>query len=155
MWIVEKNLQKFLQIDAGNVSKESVITVGYQFNGLGKEVCDILRMAMIMMTGSLQQRFEQPKFLENSIGEKEFREIMALLEEKKINEAENLLLESLDEVYSSDDRGAIWAALYFYQTLNEMDEEELEQANYSREEIRDGIQYVMKIYQDRILINKK
>lgn len=121
--------------------------MGYQLNGIGKEICDILRMAMIMMTGSLQQRFEQPKFMENSLEEDVFQNILRLLEEKKVKEAENLMLDLLDRVCSAKDNHILYAALYFYQTLNEWDDGELEQADYSREEIRDGIQNVMKIYQ--------
>ncbi|MCM1236116.1 MAG: DUF6483 family protein [Ruminococcus flavefaciens] len=123
------------------------ITMGYQLDGMGKEICDILRMAMIMMTGSLQQRFEQPKFMENGLEEDVFQNILRLLEEKKVREAENLMVNLLGRVCSAEDKHILHAALYFYQTLNEWDDGELEQADYSREEIQDGIQNVMGIYQ--------
>ena len=93
--------------------------------------------------------FEQPKFVENSLEEDAFCTIMSLLEEKKINEAENMLMELLDRVHSARDNNILYAALFFYQTLNEWEEKELEQVNYSREEIRDGIQFVMEIYHCR------
>lgn len=117
--------------------------MSYQFRGLGKEIHDTLRMTMILMTGAFQERFKQPKFVENSAEEDYFHQIMSLLESGEINEAENCLMEWIELSELSARNDVIHASMYFYQSVNDLTDEQLEQAGYSREEILDGIQYVM------------
>ena len=54
----------------------------------------------------------------------------------EINEAENLLSDELDQ----DEEGYFEVALGFYDYLNTLSDEFLEDHNYSREEVRDGAQ---------------
>lgn len=61
-----------------------------------------------------------------------------LLQDKRINEAEDLLFENLDR---SKTHMAIVAA-HFYEELNQWTDQELEENNFSREEIAIGLKDV-------------
>ena len=68
------------------------------------------------------------------------KELMKMADAGRINEAENILLESLDTSRKSDMR----AALIFYDHINDFSDDFLEEHNYSREEIKDGIKSVVE-----------
>ena len=70
-----------------------------------------------------------------------------LVNERKINTAENLLFDMLDKakpVYAA-------IALEFYARLSELPETELEAADFSVDEIGQGISDMMRIYNIRIV----
>jgi hypothetical protein len=69
--------------------------------------------------------------------------IHRLISENKICEAENLLFEKLD----TGDRNYLTLALDFYQTINRLSDEELEKQNFSRNEIQEGLQQILKKFQ--------
>lgn len=68
--------------------------------------------------------------------------LIALTDKGRINEAENELFDLLDK----EDSSCLRIALYFYQYLNEMTDDELKRADYSREEIKLGMETVLAIY---------
>lgn len=70
------------------------------------------------------------------------KELVGLLNELKINEAENLLFERI----IPDDLNYLAVALDFYRRLNELSDEELEEADFSREEIKSGLEEISKRY---------
>ena len=61
---------------------------------------------------------------------------IALVDAGKINEAENRLYEELER----DEEGTFEVALGFYDYLNELPEEFLEEHDYSKEEVKEGAQ---------------
>ncbi len=71
-----------------------------------------------------------------------YLELLALIQAGKINEAENKLLDELD----SDDMEHFKMALMFYYHLNQIDFNFLEEHDYSKNEITDGLRYVSKVY---------
>ncbi len=71
-----------------------------------------------------------------------FLTLTALINERKICEAEDLLFENLDGY----GRQRLAVACEFYQRLNALSDEELEGAGFSREEINEGLVAVMKRY---------
>jgi len=64
-----------------------------------------------------------------------YSRLNTMVEEGRINEAENLLFESLDP----DDTNHLILALDFYQRLNDKSDAELEENSFSREEIESGL----------------
>ena len=68
-------------------------------------------------------------------GEDHLSKLTMLADQGKICEAENMLLESLEG--ESDE--AYRTALLFYEHINEFDEDFLEEHNFSRAEIREGV----------------
>ena len=71
-----------------------------------------------------------------------YRKLTAMADDGDINEAENLLLDGLDQ----GGRAYFELALMFYEKLNGKTDEFLEEHDYSREEVLDGIKYVVDYY---------
>ncbi|MGN0416079.1 MAG: DUF6483 family protein [Agathobacter sp.] len=63
-------------------------------------------------------------------------QLITMVNAGKINEAENLLSDKLDE----DENGFFEAAPGFYEYLNTLSDDFLEKHDYSREEVKDGAQ---------------
>lgn len=68
------------------------------------------------------------------------RELLTMVNDGKINEAENLLYESFEQ----DNKKDIENAILFYSYLNELDNDFLEKCNYSRDEIEMGVKEIAK-----------
>ncbi len=71
-----------------------------------------------------------------------FLTLTSLVNENKICEAEDLLFENLDGY----GKQRLAVACEFYQRLNAFSDEALEEADFSREEINEGLVAVMKRY---------
>lgn len=71
-----------------------------------------------------------------------YRKLIAMIDDGQINEAENLLLDGLEP----DCRAYFELTLMFYEKLNGKTDEFLEEHDYSREEVLDGIKYVVDFY---------
>lgn len=65
-----------------------------------------------------------------------------MIDKQEINAAENLLFESIDP----DNLNDLMLALDFYKRLNELDDSTLDQSNFSREEIIEGIDEIKRLY---------
>ena len=65
----------------------------------------------------------------------------AMIEDGQINEAENLLLDSLDPEDGQD----FQLAMLFYEYLNQKDDDFLMSHRYSREEVLEGIKYAANL----------
>lgn len=71
-----------------------------------------------------------------------YKKLISMIDDGQINEAENLLLDGLEQ----DSRAYFELALMFYEKLNGKTDEFLEEHEYSREEVTDGIKYVVDFY---------
>ena len=71
-----------------------------------------------------------------------YKKLISMIDDGQINEAENLLLDGLE----ADSRAYFELALMFYEKLNGKTDEFLEEHEYSREEVTDGIKYVVDFY---------
>lgn len=80
-------------------------------------------------TAELLESTEQKETLEN---------LLEMLDAGNINEAEN----QLDDLISSNDRDSLKVALLFYSYLNDKPDEFLEANDFSRDEVKLGIQNV-------------
>lgn len=74
--------------------------------------------------------------------EEKYQKLKRQIDDGSVNEAENLLLDELD----TEDVENLKLALMFYYTLNEKDSDFLEDHNFSKAEISDGLRYVSGIY---------
>ena len=68
------------------------------------------------------------------------KELLVLISGGKINEAENLLFEKINP----KDNRHMMVAIDFYQRLNKFDNEFLEENNFSRKEIEEGLRDIAK-----------
>lgn len=69
-----------------------------------------------------------------------YKDLRTLLNGGEIGKAEDLLFEQLD----SRNQDYLLLAIDFYQRLNELDDDALEAADFSREEIASGLNEIMR-----------
>ncbi len=74
--------------------------------------------------------------------DQEFQKLIHLVNEGRINDAENQLWDLLDK----DQARHFQMALLFYDHLNDLEDDVLEAEDFSREEVADGLVRVMKLY---------
>lgn len=72
----------------------------------------------------------------------QFRRLRAMIDDGQINEAENILLDGLEE----GNRTYFEMALLFYEKLGGKTDEFLAEHDYSRGEVVDGLRYVVDFY---------
>lgn len=72
----------------------------------------------------------------------QFRKLNAMIDDGEINEAENILLDGLEE----GNRAYFEMSLFFYEKLSGKTDEFLAEYDYSREEVVDGLKYVVNYY---------
>ncbi len=70
--------------------------------------------------------------------------LRVLIKQGEINKAENLLFERINNSYQME---YFEIAIDFYSQINSFDDEQLEKFDFSREEIKEGLEEVKKIYQ--------
>ncbi|MFA5522842.1 MAG: DUF6483 family protein [Tissierellales bacterium] len=70
------------------------------------------------------------------------KELVGLLNSLRINEAENLLFERI----IPKDLNYLAVALDFYRRLSELSDEQLDDANFSRDEIKRGLGEISKMF---------
>ena len=79
--------------------------------------------------------------LENKyeVSGKNLKDFLDMIDSGKINEEENILLDSIDYT----DRNEVMAAALFYQYLSEKDSEFLKNNNYTKEEVLSGFKQLL------------
>lgn len=109
---------------------------------VSRGIKDMVRMAAIIAFGACQDKFKKPKFVENCVGTSLYEQLLHLIDDGKINEAENQMLESINIEEKLD----LEMALSVYSYINEKEDSFLEDSGFMREEIVYGIKSVMAMY---------
>lgn len=113
----------------------------------------IMRLIKEMVRAILKLLFqidtENPitELLENTEKKETLEELLRMIDEGQINEAENRLSDLVDET----DKESLKTALLFYSALNEKTDDFLLENNFSRDEIRLGIESVTEKFGVRSL----
>lgn len=82
------------------------------------------------------------ELLQESKQKETLHKLLAMIDEGRINEAENLIYEITEET----DKSNLETALLFYSYLNDKSDDFLEDNNFSRDEIRQGLTDVISKY---------
>ncbi len=98
---------------------------------------EMVRVLFSLMFGKKYVSVE----LENKyeVSGKNLKDFLHMIDSGKINEAENILLDSIDYT----DRNEVMAAALFYQYLSEKDSEFLKNNNYTKEEVLSGFKQLL------------
>lgn len=96
---------------------------------------EMVRVLFSLMLGKQYKFVEQPEENKYEVAGKALEEFEKMIDAGLINEAENILLESIDYTQKED----VLAAILFYQYIGERDSDFLAAHNYSKEEALDGI----------------
>lgn len=117
--------------------------MGYQDDFIMRTISDLVRAIARLALGKNDIDYELPEE-ESRYTEldKVYRRLKDLVDQGDINGAENLLTDELDP----DSKECLEMALTFYMYLNQLNDDTLYTANYSREEIVDGINSVCAEY---------
>ena len=101
---------------------------------------EMVRVLFSLMFGKKYVAVEQEAKNGYEVSGKKLDELLTMIDNGEINEAENLMLEDID--YSN--RNELAAAALFYQYLSEKNEDFLQKNNYSKEEVLDGINQIVQ-----------
>lgn len=96
---------------------------------------EMVRVLFSLMLGKQYQSVELPEENKYEVSGKTLEEFEKMVDAGLINEAENVLLESIDYTKKEE----VFAAILFYQYVSEKDNDFLAVHNYSKEEALDGI----------------
>lgn len=102
----------------------------------------IMRMIKEMVTLMFGKKYvsvELEKENKYEVSGKNLKDFLDMIDSGKINEAENILLDSIDYT----DRNEVMAAALFYQYLSEKDSEFLKNNNYTKEEVLSGFKQLL------------
>lgn len=125
----------------------------YQTNKTKRTVYNTIRCIGVLLFGN-NERYKQPKFIENAVQKSKYQELLRMIDTGKLNEAENELIADIEfgvaasgeaEEFLDSNQNLLELALHVYGYMNEKDDEFLQENSYSREEIEDGVFYVMQI----------
>ena len=113
---------------------------------------EMVRVLFSLMFGKKYVSVELEKENKYEISGKNLKNFLNMIDLGQINEAENILLDSIDYT----DRNEVMAAALFYQYLSEKDNQFLENNNYTKEEVLSGFkQLLMKSgYSDLLYLLK-
>ena len=121
----------------------------FENNGLKNSIAGTLRLVGILISGAWSDKYKQPKFIENAAQEDFYQTLLQRIDQGEISEAENELLaymegkRSVEKAALQDigtvDNTILDMALSVYGYMNEKEDIFLEQNNYCRQEIEEGI----------------
>ena len=100
---------------------------------------EMVRVLFSLMFGKKYVSVEFEKENKYEVLGKDLRDFLAMIDSGQINEAENILIDSID--YANNDE--VMAATLFYQYLSEKDSEFLINNNYTKEEVLSGFKQLL------------
>ena len=110
--------------------------MAYENDFIMQQVRDITRILAKILFRKNTATYEYQTEDHTTASDSLYARLIAMVDEGKINEAENRLFEELE----CDEEGIFEAALGFYDYLNSLPEEFLEEHNYTRDEVKEGAQ---------------
>ena len=100
---------------------------------------EMVRVLFSLMFGKKYVSVELEKENKYEVSGKNLKSFLDMIDSGQINEAENILLDSIDYT----DRNEVMAATLFYQYLSEKDSEFLINNNYTKEEVLSGFKQLL------------
>ena len=117
--------------------------MSYHYDWITRQIEAISAMLRYIVSGEkthlVQVEAEAPS---HSGGNELYLQLSALLRQGKICDAEDLLFEALDDPSAQ----VLDAAVRFYDDLNRLTDVQLQEANFSRQEIMEGLQHTCEIF---------
>ncbi len=101
---------------------------------------EMVRVLFSLLFGKQYQSVELPEENAFEVSGKSLDEFKKMVDQGLVNEAENLLLEDLDDTKKEE----MLAAILFYQYISEKNNDFLAAHHYSKEEALDGIKELAK-----------
>ena len=139
-------------------------SVEFENNGLKNSIAGTLRLVGILLSGAWNDKYKQPRFVENAAQEDFYQRLLQQIDRGGINEAENELLAYVEEAESrlletqerrkrAEDT-VLNMGLSVYGYMNEKGDDFLEKSHYCRDEIEDGVRGLLMRFGVRIPVEK-
>ena len=112
----------------------------YEKDYIMRVIKEMVRVLFSLLFGKKYASVEQENENKYEVSGKKLNELKAMVDQGKMNEAENILLGGIDYANKNE----VAAAALFYQYLSEQEDDFLKQHNYSREEVLDGMKQLLK-----------
>lgn len=112
----------------------------YEHDYIMRLVRDLVRFIARVFLSKDEVEYEIQNKEELSETDLLHKRLIFLISQGKINKAENLLFENLDTTNTK----YLELAIDFYERLNNMDDEFLEENNFSRQEVEEGLKEIVK-----------
>lgn len=100
---------------------------------------EMVRVLFSLMFGKKYVSVELEKENKYEVSGKNLKNFLNMIDLGQINEAENILLDSIDYTNKNE----VMAVALFYQYLSEKDNQFLENNNYTKEEVLSGFQQLL------------
>jgi hypothetical protein len=81
-----------------------------------------------------------------------YHSLKKLVKDGQINEAENIIFQEIEKDSSEEN---FQVAIRFYHDLQQLSDQTLQQCNFSRQEILDGLESVQKLLKEKLESNQK
>lgn len=114
--------------------------MAYENDYIMRTIREMLRV-IAKLLGKTTVTYELPSEENDTEEDALYRRLIGMADAGEINEAENMLFEALEE----NGEAVGGAALAFYEHLNDMDADFLDEHDYSREEVSLGIKNVARV----------
>jgi len=114
----------------------------YQEDWLMRQIGSIVKLIAKLVFKKDTINYEIINEVANTETDLLYKQLIELLNSLQINEAENLLFKSI----KTNDLNYLKIAIDFYSRLNQLSKEQLKEGNFSREEIRSGIEDISKMF---------
>ena len=108
----------------------------YENDFIMRQVRDMVRMLAKVLFGKNTATYEYKEEDKSTASDSMYARLIHMVDQGKICEAENMLSDELDR----DVDGNMEVAIGFYDYLNSLSDEFLEEHDFSREEVKDGSQ---------------
>ena len=112
----------------------------YEKDYIMRVIKEMVRVLFSLLFGKKYVSVEQENEDKYEVAGKKLNELKAMVDQGKMNEAENILLGGIDYANKNE----VAAAALFYQYLSEQEDDFLKQHNYSKEEVLDGMKQLLK-----------
>ncbi|MDE5824202.1 MAG: hypothetical protein K2H91_05915 [Lachnospiraceae bacterium] len=112
----------------------------YEKDYIMRVIKEMVRVLFSLLFGKKYVSVEQENENKYEISGKKLNELKAMVDQGKMNEAENILLDGIDYANKKE----VAAAALFYQYLSEQEDDFLKQHNYSKEEVLDGMKQLLR-----------
>ncbi len=110
---------------------------------LMRQIEAISAMLAFLLTGKTEQKEDSSTVIFDAGAENVlYGKLKTLVQQQRICEAEDLLFDAMD-AWNSE---AAEAGVRFYAGINKLSDSQLEQANFSREEIQEGLEHLCEHY---------
>lgn len=117
--------------------------MSYHQDWLMRQIEAVSAMLGYILTGKKSSVFTVEEVQPTHSGDNElYLQLQALVRKGQICQAEDLLYEAME----TPDSTVLDAAKRFYDDLNRLSDETLRDANFSREEIHEGLQEVCRVF---------